>query len=212
MAEAEIPKEVLLRKLLKMTTSSNDGECLTAIRKANDLLRAGGWDWDKLLDGKIKIVENPFKGLGNPITGERPAPPVRQQPPQPKPAQQFGPAPRPTASAGIGRKWQYNAHTDQWDSVIDHSAPPPNPPRPKAGHNLTRGNNYSGHCWACGDYVGVQNGYIAKACDLNPSAPDKWATICDPCNKSGRYVGPRAATRNTGQTTVNAPAPNLGNL
>ena len=47
----ELQKHHLLLKLLKMTTSDNDGECLVSIRKANGLLREAGWDWDRLLAG-----------------------------------------------------------------------------------------------------------------------------------------------------------------
>lgn len=69
----ELPREQFLLKLLRMTTSPNDGEALTAIRKVNELLTSNGWDWDKLIAGKIKIVPNPFVGLGTPIRKE-PAP------------------------------------------------------------------------------------------------------------------------------------------
>jgi hypothetical protein len=62
----EIQKHQLLVKLLKMTTSANDGEALTAMRKANDLLTAAGWDWDRLMAGKITVVGDPFANLGNP--------------------------------------------------------------------------------------------------------------------------------------------------
>lgn len=67
----ELPKQELLLKLLKMTTSSNDGECLTAIRKANALLLSSAWDWDMLIHAKIRIIEDPFKNLGTPPTGAK---------------------------------------------------------------------------------------------------------------------------------------------
>jgi hypothetical protein len=80
-----------------MTTSSNDGEALTAMRKANELLASAGWDWDKLISGKIRIVEDPFKNLGNP-SAARPhthtngtTPPASGIPPSAPPR----PAPRP---------------------------------------------------------------------------------------------------------------------
>lgn len=63
-----LPKQELLLKLLKMTTSDNDGEALTAIRKANALLSASAWDWDQLIHSKIRIIEDPFKNLGVPAT------------------------------------------------------------------------------------------------------------------------------------------------
>jgi hypothetical protein len=90
------PKQELLLKLLKMTTSSNDGEALIAIRKANELLLSASWDWDKLIAGKIKIIGDPFGPSANiptPTNGSRyaaaPAPPPRpaapRQPPPPPP-------------------------------------------------------------------------------------------------------------------------------
>lgn len=71
----EIPKQELLVKLLMMTTSSNDGEALTAIRKANELLKTQGWDWVKLIAGKITIVEDPFKDLAMPEVRQSYSPP-----------------------------------------------------------------------------------------------------------------------------------------
>jgi hypothetical protein len=63
------PKQELLLKLLKMTTSPNDGEALTALRKANSLLTQVGWDWDKLIHSKIRIAADPFANLGTPFKG-----------------------------------------------------------------------------------------------------------------------------------------------
>lgn len=102
MSEDTLPKQELLGKLLRMTTSSNDGEALMAIRKANSLLNAAGWDWDKLLAGKIKIVENPFAGLGNPLAGkptQAPAPNFRPAVnPAPLGPPPFTPKPLPVRS------------------------------------------------------------------------------------------------------------------
>lgn len=53
----------LLIKLLKMTTSSNDAEALLFVRKANDKLKEIGWDWDRLLRGKITIIADPFDSV-----------------------------------------------------------------------------------------------------------------------------------------------------
>lgn len=95
----ELPREQFLLKLLRMTTSSNDGEALTAIRKVNTLLTDNGWDWDKLIAGKIKIVPNPFVGLGTPHRAEprvtpTPGPihttPTPPPPPPPRRAQYQG--------------------------------------------------------------------------------------------------------------------------
>src|SRR5882672_7473149 len=64
--DRDLPKQELLIKLLRMTTSDNDGEALTALRKANAFLNAAGWDWERLIHGKIRIIEDPFKNLGTP--------------------------------------------------------------------------------------------------------------------------------------------------
>lgn len=45
----------MFRKLLQMTLSSNDGEALTAIRKANGLLLADNKNWEELLDNKVSV-------------------------------------------------------------------------------------------------------------------------------------------------------------
>lgn len=72
-----------------MTGSSSDAEALVALRKANDLLRAAGWTWERVLTDKIKVVENPFAGMTNrferkPVTPQGPTPAPRPAP-QPKP-------------------------------------------------------------------------------------------------------------------------------
>lgn len=68
----EIPRHELLLKLLKMTTSTNDAEALVAMRKANALLASAGWTWDRLLEGKITVVGDPFGGLQRPRQHEAP--------------------------------------------------------------------------------------------------------------------------------------------
>ena len=71
----DLPKHELLLKLLKMTTSSNDAEALVALRKANQLLASAGWDWDRLLAGKITVVGDPFGNLQRPIFSQSSMPP-----------------------------------------------------------------------------------------------------------------------------------------
>jgi hypothetical protein len=92
MAE-ELPKQELLIKLLKMTTSDNDGESLTALRKANEFLKTAGWDWEKLVRGRITVIADPFQnlteprrnnGVGSPgHTVPKPPPPPSPPPPPP---------------------------------------------------------------------------------------------------------------------------------
>jgi hypothetical protein len=104
-----LPKEELLLKLLNMTTSNHDHEVLVAIRKANELLTANKWSWEKLLKNKIKVVEDPFKNLttpgeglfGTPKTsrgyGQWPAGSFSSPPPKPAPTPPRAAAPKPAA-------------------------------------------------------------------------------------------------------------------
>lgn len=107
MAE-ELPNLGLLIKLLKMTTSSVDGEALIAIRKANEQLAKFGGDWEALLRGKVTVIGDPFAGLDQPAARDmghagyaRSTPPP---PPQPKakpfqagPSQSWKASPQPAA-------------------------------------------------------------------------------------------------------------------
>lgn len=162
--DSQLQKQDLLLKMLNMTTSDNDGVALVAIRKCNTLLQASGWTWEKLLAGKITIVEDPFKS------------------------------------------------SSAFDSILKRAAktkpspPPPPPPPPRDGDNpfdiysssgytaqaramglseiSTRSNNYANPCYFCGDHVDSRSGYIFRPSDFNGSAPNKWSTVCVPCNKS----------------------------
>lgn len=102
-----------LIKMLNMTTSSNEGEALTALRMANKHLKEQKWTWDELLRGKITVAADPF--MSAPIPQARnsgfgfyqqpapppPPPPSYQQafhiPPRPQPQQPIytRPAPKP---------------------------------------------------------------------------------------------------------------------
>ena len=89
-------------KLLRMTESDNDGEALTALRKANAFLRSAGWDWEKLVNSKIKIIEDPFKNLGTPPGGNKMSAPGFNQPMQPPPPRQPPPPPTQKKSWPLG--------------------------------------------------------------------------------------------------------------
>ena len=52
----QAPKFEKFIKLMKMTTSPVDGECLNAIRMANSFLMEANLDWDDFLRGKAKII------------------------------------------------------------------------------------------------------------------------------------------------------------
>lgn len=92
----------LVIKLLKMTTSSNDAEALVAVRKANDAVKRAGWDWERLLRGKVTVIADPFSGptAAAPSDiysrGNRPPPPTppRRPAPTPPPRPQAPPQPR----------------------------------------------------------------------------------------------------------------------
>jgi hypothetical protein len=85
-----------LAKLLSMTSSDQDGEALTAIRKANELLRLNNKSWSDVLGSDAPAVEPP-----------RPAPPPPARPPVARPSA-HGPLPRaPEPPPGYQRLGQY---------------------------------------------------------------------------------------------------------
>jgi hypothetical protein len=181
----DLPKQDLLIKLLKMTTSSNDGEALTALRKANMLLLSAGWDWEKLIHGKIKVIEDPFKNTLDPFENRQPArrPPPPPPPPRPTPAQR--PAPPPP--------------------------PPPPPPKPRpAVIASTKANIYAGWCFCCGQPVLAQDGFIFDPQKHNSRANSKWQIVCKPCNVSNHpTVGATAFPR---QRPLGNATPSLGDI
>jgi len=88
----------LLIKLLKMTTSSNDSEALLFLRKANEQLTKAGWDWDRLLHGKVTVMADPFAGVPvPPVVRQTQTAPLRPSPPPPPPYQprSYSPPPPP---------------------------------------------------------------------------------------------------------------------
>src|SRR6516165_7239708 len=97
----KLPKQDLLLKILRMTTSDNDNVALNALRRANEFLSKNGWDWDKLINAKIRIAADPFSNLETPqsYNGSRhhtaPTPPPHPQAPTPQPPPRPRPAPQP---------------------------------------------------------------------------------------------------------------------
>jgi hypothetical protein len=164
----DLPKQELLIKLLKMSTSPNDGEALISIRKANDLLRNAGWDWDKLIHGKIKVIEDPFKSVEVPVNrnaSARPAPP-----PPPRPRAQ---APQPAAAPPPPRQ-------------------PPPPPKPLG----TKTNIYAGWCYCCGNPVQGRDGFLFDPSTKNRGAKSKLQIVCGACNNiRAPYIGATAYPR-----------------
>lgn len=164
---AELQKHQLLVKLLKMTTSAVDAEALVAMRKANALLTEAGWDWDRLMAGKITVVGDPFAGLGDP---------------------------RPKVQAKPADDWQFD--NGQRFSQPPRPTPPPWKPM-LLPVNSARQNSYEGHCYVCGRLVAVGGGFIFKARDYHSRAPQSgWQVICSTDNGSKfAVIGPQAAKR-----------------
>lgn len=82
---SDLPNLGILIKLLKMTTSSNDGEALNAIRMANHALSKFGGDWERLLRGKVTVIgADPFDKIPDPPrAAPKPQPAYRAPPPPP---------------------------------------------------------------------------------------------------------------------------------
>lgn len=112
----EIPKLDLLIKMMGMTTSDNDNTALIALRKATAMLTANGWDWERLLRGKVKVINAPtFTGPRvdvNPTVQAAPVRPMHPTPnysqPKPQPAPQPKPKPKPAPS------WTQQPAAPQW--------------------------------------------------------------------------------------------------
>lgn len=172
MVADDLPKQELLCKLLKMTTSSNDGEALTAMRKANALLISAGWDWDRLIAGKIVVVGDPFVSLKTPEVKKSgdgynsSRPPPRPKPPPQGQAAFFTPMPRGAAQRPSAPSVQYSK----------------------------KSNLYPGGCYCCGITVDIGDGFVFNPIDWNAGAKDKWVPICKSCNK-GKGVPSSPAKR-----------------
>jgi len=183
--DSKLPKQDLLLKILRMTTSDNDNVALNAVRRANEFLSKNGWDWDKLINAKIRIAADPFSNLQTPQSyngsGHRAAP---TPPPRPA-ARPPQPPPRPQA--------------------------PPAPPKPAAPIS-NRDNAYAGWCYCCGDPVGVRAGWIFDPSTKNRSANSKWQILCHTCNTTSHpNIGSSAAVRRKTHANVTGAA-NLGNI
>lgn len=89
----DLNKLDLFIKIIRMTETDNDGQTLVAIRKANSMLKAEGWDWDRLLRGKVKVIADPFAKVSQPAPQARAATYTKPAPPPPPPWQA---PPKPT--------------------------------------------------------------------------------------------------------------------
>lgn len=174
----ELPKQQLLIKLMGMTGSANDGEALVALRKATALLTSAGWTWERLIEGKIKVVENPFKS-DNPFANRERV--VRQQ----------GPAPQPQSAP----QWANPAQPKPVGPIF-HTASPTNPLN-------TIKNKFAGFCYCCGKDTPAGAGFIFDPWGYVPAAKSKWEVACTPCNTSGTvYSTPAAPIRNKKKAAI----------
>jgi hypothetical protein len=86
-ADKDPPNLGLLIKLMKLTASTNDSEALLAIRKANEQLQKFGGDWERLLQGRVTVIGDPFGQIPVPFNEPKPrydgysAPQAAPQPP-----------------------------------------------------------------------------------------------------------------------------------
>jgi len=191
--DGKLPKQELLIKILNMTTSDNDNTALVAIRRANEFLGKNNWSWEKLITAKIKVVEDPFKNINVPqsgnFTGVRPNPP----PPPPRPAAPTRP---------------YNPPPPRQPQAPPR---PQTPPRPRAPLG-TRSNLYGGHCWCCGDPVDAKAGWLFDPSDHTSYASNqgKLKIICHSCNTS-QYpnIGSSPAIK---RRQAQGKAPSLGDI
>lgn len=190
MSDNELPKQDLLKKILSQTTNDNDHIALMAIRKANTILKDAGWTWEKLIEGKIRVAENPFANLRKPPggsgeAGEPPAPPRRPAPPPPR-----------QVWTDLDGKIHYSAQAcDLANDAIWARRKAAAKPKPAPSVFPTIGsqfpNKFANHCHCCGNWVDQQHGFIFKPHDIlttqqNPNAyvwgKSKWAVVCKPCN------------------------------
>ena len=173
-------------KILGMTTSDNDGQALVAIRKANKLLADAGWTWERLIAGKITIVQDPFNGVGDSFANMfTAAPKAKTSTPAPKAATPTPMAARPAPTP-----------------------PSQNIPWTAGGSNGAISgmrNKYVGFCYCCGVEVPAGNGFFFTPSHRNPAAPNKWHVVCVPCNTSGTVyanaTGQRPKSR--GKSNIN---------
>jgi hypothetical protein len=164
----DLPSHKRLLALLRMTESGADNEALTALRMANALLKKEGWDWERLLTAKIKVIGDPWASIPEPSKRE----------------------PNADLSQNLYVKRAPRPQQRRANPIYSSPPPPPQPtytpPPPKSTPLSSKINGYSGNCYCCGLFVPATVGYIFK-----PSA--KWEVVCDPCNRSSAPIPVRAA-------------------
>lgn len=187
-----------------MTTSANDSEALVAMRKANALLASAGWDWPKLIAGKIKVVADPFASVPTPTNTDwspRTHSAPHSAPPRPQPPQRPPQRPMPPHDPA------------QWGSA---PSPPPRPqPAPQSTAkvfqrvpiNAKRPNAFPGHCYCCGDEVPANAGLLFHPSNFTAHAPVGFKVVCIQCNARPNTTIPSKARRprvvKAGASTMN---------
>lgn len=213
----QLPRQERLIKLMGMSTSTNDGEALNALRMATKLLNEAGWDWRRLIEGKIKVIADPFASVPRPQNnvsdyGEKssaPPPPRRPAaapPPPPPPAWQN--ATVWSHKTPIHSHWNPDLKVWQPRPYVAPAAPVntwganiPGANQPTK-HNFGIGKNkYGGPCYCCGTDTPPQMGMWFKPGAHNPSALMKNFVICDVCDANPKTKIPdRAAPIKAGAT------------
>lgn len=188
----ELPKQELLKKILGQTTSDNDNVALMAMRKANELLREAGWDWNRLIDGKIRVAENPFANLKRPPMSASIKPTHVPEPDDyDPPAKQPAPPPRPKPQTWTDLDG--NTHTSQNDCNLANQAITARR-KAAAAKTVQAGmptigsshvNKFANNCHCCGTWVDQHLGFIFKPAShkgVTNWPTSKWAVVCKPCN------------------------------
>jgi len=195
--DGKLPKQELLIKILNMTTSDNDNTALVAIRRANEFLGKNNWSWEKLITAKIKIVEDPFKNINVPQSGNFAG--VRPNPPPPPPR----PAARPT---------QFTHAYPNTPPPKPQAPPRPQPaPKPRAPLGVST-NIYAGNCWCCGDPVDAKAGWLFDPSDHNTYATNqgKRKVVCHNCHNDPHVSVPSSPAIK--RRHAQGKAPSLGDI
>lgn len=180
--DGSAPSLSMLTKLMLMTTSSNDNEAMTALRKANAQAdKFGGWA--EILKGKITVIGDPFADAP-PMPASRPQNAYGTPNPPPRRAASAAPPPPPRPQA-----------QPSWQTTTMQQ---PRPARSASQHKgRVRVNMFAGMCVKCTNNVPVQTGFAITETPFNRK-PKGWEVMCDPCYATA--TGKTTATTSKAQT------------
>lgn len=145
---SEEPFLPLLIKMMGMTLSDNDPTALVALRKANSLLKSNGASWEALLQGKVKIIADPFASMNIPKQRPRTDTPRVPDPPAPPTPQRYRPPPPPPPRPAAPRRPDPNLFND--------------PNGTPSAWEFRTPNRFAGTCRHCGNFVDVGDGRAVK--------------------------------------------------